>query len=255
MKATADNVFADYSSSSSSSSTTVTVPSDEFWVKTGNYTDFCLYVWQDTSVGTLNNEKYYVKPYEVSDGFYKFKKSDLGSNTNAIFCKWQNINDGKLTENLTLSDLYGKMWNGDGTSYSADVSSHPTNLGTVTKTINNGTKLDPNKTYHMVVFYMERGEAESNFSVNFTMTPANNDLKVTKALDTGDVVSEISDDLKANEAFDYTIKENGNDTSDKSYKLTKSDESTSSETLTNSGFTLKMIIWLTLTTHSRPATI
>lgn len=237
MKATADNVFADYSSSSSS--TTLTVPSDEFWVKTGNYTDFCLYVWQDTSVGTLNNEKYYVKPYEVSDGFYKFKKLDLGSNTNAIFCKWQNINDGKLTEDLTLSDLYGKMWNGDGTPYSADVSSHPTNLGTVTKTINNGTKLDPNKTYHMVVFYMERGEAESNFSVNFTMTPANNDLKVTKALDTGDVVSEISDDLKANEAFNYTIKENGNDTSGKSYKLTKSDESTSSETLSNSGFTLK----------------
>lgn len=238
MKATADNVFADYSSSSSSS-TTVTVPSDEFWVKTGNYTDFCLYVWQDTSVGTLNNEKYYVKPYGVSDGFYKFKKSDLGNNINAIFCKWQNINDGKLTENLTLSDLYGKMWNGDGKQYSADVSSHPTNLGTVTKTINNGTKLDPNKTYHMVVFYMERGEAESNFSVNFTMTPANNDLKVTKALDTGDVVSEISDDLKANETFDYTIKDNDNDTSGKGYKLTKSDESTSSETLSNSGFTLK----------------
>ena len=237
MKATADNVFADYSPSSSS--TKLTVPSDEFWVKTGNYTDFCLYVWQDESVGTPNNGKRYVKPYEVSDGFYKFKKLDLGSNTNAIFCKWQNINDGKLTKELTLSDLYGKMWNGDGTPYSADVSSHPTNLGTVTKTINNGTKLDPNKTYHMVVFYMERGEAESNFSVNFTMTPANNDLKVTKALDTGDVVSEISDDLKANETFDYTIKGNGNDTSGKSYKLTKSDESTSSETLSNSGFTLK----------------
>lgn len=237
MKATADNVFADYSPSSSS--TKLTVPSDEFWVKTGNYTDFCLYVWQDESVGTPNNGKRYVKPYEVSDGFYKFKKSDLGSNTNAIFCKWQNINDGKLTEELTLSDLYGKMWDGDGTPYSADVSSHPTNLGTVTKTINNGTKLDPNKTYHMVVFYMERGEAESNFSVSFTMTPANNDLKVTKALDTGDVVSEISDDLKANETFDYTIKDNGNDTSGKSYKLTKSNESTSSETLSNSGFTLK----------------
>lgn len=241
MKATADNVFADYSTpSSTSSSTTVTVPSDEFWVGTDStYADFCLHVWQDKSVGTLNDGAYFVKPYETSDGFYKFKKSKLGSNTNAIFCKWQNINDGKLTKELTLSGLYGKMWNGDGTPYSADVSSHPTNLGTVTKTINNGTKLDPNKTYHMVVFYMERGEAESNFSVNFTMTPANNDLKVTKALDTGDVVSEISDDLKANETFDYTIKDNGNDTSGKGYKLTKSDESTSSETLSNSGFTLK----------------
>ncbi len=234
MTATAKNVFADYStpSSTSSSSTTVTVPSDEFWVGTDSaYKDFCVYTW--------GSETKYVQPYGVSDGFYKFKQSQFGSNTGAIFCKQQNVSGDKLSGDLTLSDLYGKMWNGNGTQYSADGSLHHTNLGTVTKTINNGTKLDPNKTYHMVVFYMERGEAESNFSVNFTMTPANNDLKVTKALDTGDVVSEISDDLKANETFDYTIKDNGNDTSGKGYKLTKSDESTSSETLSNSGFTLK----------------
>lgn len=238
MKATADDVFADYSSSSSS--TTVTVPSDEFWVKTNNKY-FCLNVWEDTSVGVDNNGKRYVEPYDKSDGFYKFKKADLGKNTKANFCKWQNITDGNLTQDapLTLSDLYGGMWNDNGTPYTGDAVLHHTNLGTVTKTINNGVQLDPNKTYHMVVFYMERGEAESNFSVNFTMTPANNDLKVTKALDTGNVVSEISDDLKANEAFDYTIKENGKDTSGKSYKLTKSDESTSNETLSNSGFTLK----------------
>lgn len=235
MTATANNVFADYStpSSTSSSSTTVTVPSDEFWVKTGDYTDFCVYTWDDSSSAK------YEKPYATADGFYKFRQSQFTGNTNAIFCRWQNVGNGKLTEDLTLLDLYGKMWNGNGKQYSADGQLHHTNLGTVTKTINNGTKLDPNKTYHMVVFYTERGEAESNFSVNFTMTPANNDLKVTKALDTGDVVSEISDDLKANETFDYTIKENGNDTSGKGYKLTKSDESTSSETLSNSGFTLK----------------
>ena len=230
MKATANDVFADYSPSSSS--TTVTVPEDEIWVKTGNYTDFCIYTWNDTS-------SKYEKPYATADGFYKFKQSQFTGNTGAIFCKWQNTKDGKLSGDLTLSDLNGKKWKGDGTSYPADAPVHRSNLGTVTKTINNGVQLDPNKTYHMVVFYMERGEAESNFSVNFTMTPANNDLKVTKALDTGDVVSEISDDLKANETFDYSIKENDNDTSGKGYKLTKSGESTSSETLTNSGFTLK----------------
>lgn len=231
MKATAKNVFADYSPSSSS--TNLTVPSDEFWVKTGDYTDFCVYTWDNSSSAK------YEKPYATADGFYKFRQSQFTGNTNAIFCRWQNT-DGKLTEkDLTLSDLYGKMWNGNGKQYSADGQLHHTNLGTVTKTINNGVQLDPNKTYHMVVFYMERGEAESNFSVNFTMTPANNDLKVTKALDTGDVVSEISDDLKANEAFGYSIKENDNDTSGKGYKLTKSDESTSNETLSNSGFTLK----------------
>lgn len=233
MTATANNVFADYStpSSTSSSSTTVTVPSEEFWVKRGDYTDFCVYTW--------GSETKYVQPYKVSDGFYKFKQSQFESNTGAIFCKQKNVSNDKLSGDLTLSNLYGKMWNGNGTPYTGDAVLHHTNLGTVTKTINNGVQLDPNKTYHMVVFYMERGEAESNFSVNFTMTPANNDLKVTKALDTGYVVSEISDDLKANETFDYTIKENGNDTSGKGYKLTKSDESTSNETLSNSGFTLK----------------
>ena len=240
MQATANDVFADYSPSSSS--TKLTVPSGEFWVKTGDYDNFCLNVWQDTKVGVHNADGYYVDPYEISDGFYKFKKDLLGSNTEVNFCKWKNMGTGgTLKANLKLSDLYGKMWNGDGTPYTGDAVLHHTNLGEVSKKINGGNKLDPNKTYHMVVFYMERGEAESNFSVNFTMTPANNDLKVTKALDTGDVVSEISDDLKANETFDYTIKENGNDTSGKGYKLTKSDESESisSETLSNSGFTLK----------------
>lgn len=246
MTATADNVFADYStpSSTSSSSTTVTVPSDEFWVGTDSaYADFCLHIWQDTRVGTLNDSAYFVKPYETSDGFYKFKKSQLGNNTEFEFEKYMNTS-GKLYHATNLDDFYGKAWTVKQDSCTSYIpgETHAVNLGTVTKTINNGVQLDPNKTYHMVVFYMERGEAESNFSVNFTMTPANNDLKVTKALDTGDVVSEISDDLKANETFDYTIKENGKDTSGKGYKLTKSDESISSEsseTLSNSGFTLK----------------
>lgn len=243
MTATADNVFADYStpSSTSSSSTTVTVPSDEFWVGTDSaYADFCLHIWQDTRVGTLNDSAYFVKPYETSDGFYKFKKSQLGNNTEFEFEKYMNTS-GKLYHATNLDDFYGKAWTVKQDSCTSYIpgETHAVNLGTVTKTINNGVQLDPNKTYHMVVFYMERGEAESNFSVNFTMTPANNDLKVTKALDTGDVVSEISDDLKANETFDYTIKENGNDTSGKGYKLTKSDGSTSNETLSNSGFTLK----------------
>lgn len=238
MQATADDVFADYSPSSSS--TKLTVPEGEFWVKTGDYNNFCLNVWQDKKVGVYNEDGYYVDLYEISDGFYKFKKDLLGSNTEVNFCKWKNMGTGgTLKANLKLSDLYGKMWNGDGTPYTGDALSHPIIRKPVTKTINNGVQLDPNKTYHMVVFYMERGEAESNFKVNFTMTPANNDLKVTKALDTGNVVSEISDDLKANEAFDYTIKENDKDTSGKGYKLTKPDKSTSSETLLNSGFTLK----------------
>lgn len=243
MTATANNVFADYStpSSTSSSSTTVTVPSDEFWVGTDSaYADFCLHIWQDTKVGKFNDDAYFVKPYETSDGFYKFKKSQLGNNTEFDFEKYMNIS-GKLYHATNLDDFYGKAWTVKQDSCTSYIpgETHAVNLGKVSKKINNGVQLDPNKTYHMVVFYMERGEVESNFSVNFTMTPANNDLKVTKALDTGDVVSEISDDLKANETFDYTIKENDKDTSGKSYKLTKSDGSTSTEPLSNSGLKLK----------------
>ena len=199
-----------------------------------------MHIWQDTKVGKFNDDAYFVKPYETSDGFYKFKKSQLGNNTEFDFEKYMNIS-GKLYHATKRDDFYGKAWTVKQDSCTSYIpgETHAVNLGKVSKKINNGVQLDPNKTYHMVVFYMERGEAESNFSVNFTMTPANNDLKVTKALDTGDVVSEISDDLKANETFDYTIKENDKDTSGKSYKLTKSDGSTSTEPLSNSGLKLR----------------
>ncbi|RGH90361.1 hypothetical protein DW745_00525 [Ruminococcus sp. AM28-29LB] len=108
MTATADNVFADYSSSSSS--TKLTVPSDEFWVGTDSaYNDFCLHIWQDTSVGILNDGAYFVKPYETSDGFYKFKKSQLGNNTEFDFEKYMNTS-GKLYYASNLEDFYGNAW-------------------------------------------------------------------------------------------------------------------------------------------------
>lgn len=227
MQATANNVYADYSTSTGS--TGVTVPSDEIWVKTDSYTDFCIYAWNGSSNG-------YVKPYATSDGFYKFRSSQFGSYTGGIFCKWQNVSDGKLSGDLTLSSLYGKAWNGNGSSYTGG-SSGNTNLGTVTKNFNGGAKLDPNTTYHMVVFYMERGLAESNFSVGFTMTPANNDLKVNKALDTADVVAEIADDLKKKENYTFSIKDNNGagDSSGKAYTIDEGSE----QYLQNSSFKLK----------------
>ena len=54
MKATADDVFADYSPSSSS--TTVTVPEGEFWVKTGDYNNFSLNFRQDTKLGVYKED-------------------------------------------------------------------------------------------------------------------------------------------------------------------------------------------------------
>lgn len=132
-----------------------------------------------------------------------------------------NINFASMT--ATAKDVFA--------NYSV---SNSTNLGEVTTTFNNGKHLDPNKTYHMVVFYMERGESESNLSIEFTMTPANNDLTVNKSLDTADTVTEIANDLRANETYDYTITD-GTSASGKSYKLNGVDS-----TLGNNGsFVLK----------------
>lgn len=200
MTATADDVYYDYSSNSSN---IPDVPDDEIWIKTdSSYADFCLHVWQDTSVGTLNDDNYFIKPYSTSDGFYKFRSSQFGNNTAVDFEKYMNTS-GHLAYISDLSSLYGKAWNGDGSSYTGGSSSAIN--GSVTKTFNNGVKLDPAKTYHMVVFYMERGLSESNFSVGFTMTPALNDLKVNKTLDTSSVNSSIAEDLIKNEQFGYSV--------------------------------------------------
>lgn len=53
--------------------------------------------------------------------------------------------------------------------------------------LNNGNKLDPDQTYHMTIFYMERGMIESNCQMNFTMTPVKNDFKVKKTVNTEQV--------------------------------------------------------------------
>ena len=200
MTATADNVYYDYSSNSSN---IPDVPDDEIWIKTdSSYVDFCLRVWEDTSVGTFNDDNYFIKPYSTSDGFYKFRSSQFGNNTAVDFEKYMNTS-GHLARISDLSSLYGKAWNGNGSSYTGGSGSEIN--GSVTKTFNNGVKLDPAKTYHMVVFYMERGLSESNFSVGFTMTPALNDLKVNKTLDTSSVNSSIAEDLIKNEQFGYSV--------------------------------------------------
>lgn len=230
MKATANDVFADYSSSS----TTETPSSNQFWIRSDS--QVYMYAWSDSSNGyvspistkTVNGSKFYV--FNVSD-FSAYTSGCIVNNSNTT------INDGtKLSGNLAAASSFaGKIINTDGSAYTFSTT-NPTNLGKVEKSFNGGEQLDPNKTYHMVVFYMERGESESNFSVGFSMTPANNDLVVNKTLDTGDTIKEIADDLKANESYSYTITDNdGVSDAGKSYVHHNADTSTSSATLGNNG--------------------
>ena len=232
MTATADDVYYDYSSNSSN---IPDVPDNEIWIKTdSSYADFCLRVWQDTSVGTFNDDNYFIKPYSTSGGFYKFRSSQFGKNTAVDFEKYMNTS-GHLASISDLSSLYGKAWNGDGSSYTGGSGSAIN--GSVTKTFNNGVKLDPAKTYHMVVFYMERGLSESNFSVGFTMTPALNDLKVNKTLDTSSVNSSIAEDLIENEQFGYSVSNSSE--SNLASKIYSIDGGNSQTLGSNSSFNLK----------------
>lgn len=80
--------------------------------------------------------------------------------------------------------------------------------------------LDPSKTYHMTVFYMERGMLESNCEIEFTMTPAQNDVIVEKTINTSDFNPGLAGEIPSQE-FSFNNSENGK--SDKAVAYTKYD--------------------------------
>ena len=64
--------------------------------------------------------------------------------------------------------------------------------------------LDPTKMYHMTIFYMERGLIESNASMEFTMTPAQNDYKVEKIVNTAKLNTGVASAMRAKDQFYFS---------------------------------------------------
>lgn len=91
--------------------------------------------------------------------------------------------------------------------------------GAQTITFNNGNKLNPNKTYHMTVFYMERGLIESNFQMNFSFYPLDNILTTEKYVETANVNSGIKQEVAEVDDFTITNKANGSAAAQKEYTL------------------------------------
>ena len=87
------------------------------------------------------------------------------------------------------------------------------------KTLNGGNQLDPDKTYHMTIFYMERGLIESNCQMSFTMTPVKNDFKVKKTIDTEHLNPGLVSDVTQAESFDFTTQEGTSVRKDTKYIL------------------------------------
>lgn len=64
-------------------------------------------------------------------------------------------------------------------------------------------RLNPDKTYHLTVFYMERGLINSNNMMEFSMTPAGNQLQVHKDVDVENVNEALQDDVKDKDSFTF----------------------------------------------------
>lgn len=80
-----------------------------------------------------------------------------------------------------------------------------------------GSQLDPDKTYHLTIFYMERGMIESNCMMKFTMTPVKNSLKVKKNIETEGLNTGIA---PAVQGMDVSFTNKVNNKDEDTYPLT-----------------------------------
>lgn len=265
MKATAETVDTNYNTQTTESPA---VPTNEVWIlNEGNYSNLYLKTWNKVDEYG-NNYDYYVEPrgtidYSYSDGskqnFFRFRISDLdGAREFTI-----NTQKASTTEESKNYELYYIDMNETptpGYAFMKRVGGGATNTAVpVTKTITSpggsnpgggavvssffgGQQLDPNKTYHMTVFYMERGLIESNLQVSFTMTPVTNNLLVDKEVQIPEINNTtIRNAIYENDTFGYTSSNASESTmSGKEYSYTQQSGDTVSMTLDGNGaFSLK----------------
>lgn len=260
MTSTAEKVYANYNTDTSEQPA---VPSGQLWVKKDSYSDMYLKTWnQFDEYG--NNKDVYIHhngtvSYTFKDGkteeFYVFNVSALGDAT--VFT----INNQKSDElsssvgelctvymNKTTASGQALQINEPSTDRASAVSythinSGSTSLpGKVTSTFFGGQQLDPNKTYHMTVFYMERALIESNLKVSFTMTPITNDLLVDKTVEIPKINnSTIRNAVYDNDTFGYTSSNEIESTMNgKAYTYTDQSGNSTAMTLDGNGaFSLK----------------
>ena len=262
MTSTAEKVYANYNTDTSEQPA---VPSGQLWVKKDSYSDMYLKTWnQFDEYG--NNKDVYIHhngtvSYTFKDGkteeFYVFNVSALGDAT--VFTINNQKSDELSSSEGELCTVYMNKTTASGqalqinepstdrasaVSYThININSGSTSLpGKVTSKFFGGQQLDPNKTYHMTAFYMERGLIESNLKVSFTMTPITNDLLVDKTVEIGDDInnSTIAKAVYDNDTFSYTSSNMQEDVTGKAYTYTKqSGDAESLKLGSNGSFYLK----------------
>lgn len=188
-----------------------------------NNTDVDVYYVSADATGSsgakLSECKYFsvVKGSDDSDwdDTPKYNGSESAEIENTAASTNSQVGDAKAGK---IADRLNKMTYNDNPAYNlgGDVipqvegSSKTTNFGFTPKNRAEYETLDPSEVYHMTIFYMERGLIESNCSMAFTMTPAQNELEVTNKVEIDGVNSAPSfkedvDKVIKEENFHYDV--------------------------------------------------
>ena len=131
---------------------------------------------------------------DASSNLYRFRDDLIGTNGVALskkqnfkFCKskdW-NINNqsGNSSGNLNISDYQSKNTYTDNMTYKDTADT----VGGHSKSVTKDFAFNPDHTYTMTIFYMERGLIESNCKMGFTITPLGNNYVVTERINTTNI--------------------------------------------------------------------
>lgn len=124
--------------------------------------------------------------------------------------KWNQTGDIKTmsggTYTITGWDMNGGWWtNVSGQSFDFAKKNFYNESMDMTSAwdLDSNGRLNPNKTYHLTIFYMERGLINSNNEMTFSMTPASNQLQVHKDVDVSGVNEALQDDVQDKDSFTF----------------------------------------------------
>lgn len=104
-----------------------------------------------------------------------------------------------------------------------------------TFTINN---TDPTRKHTLTVFYMERGTNDSNLKVSFSIQPTTHDLTIGTRVTTPNINTGLTtavNQILNNTKFTYAVTQQGSAFADKSYAITRADDTTGSGSTSTTG--------------------
>ena len=177
-----------------------------------------VWAWKEGQNGRFYSPQRYYDGKAVFSADQTVDNVKLGDNDYFKLAKgnWEAESPSGSDSKVSLQGHFGRITYTDNPEYTPIDESYrwrntATNKTTSLDTAKLGltratTTLDPTKLYHMTVFYMERGLIESNCSMEFTMTPAQNDYKVEKIVNTADVNTGVEEWVQQKDSFNFTTR-------------------------------------------------